>query len=96
MQAARTADQYLENAPPEGAIAGAAGGITIGIFVLLYGFMNFLVFYVVGESLHLSLAMEENTRLTAALLLRMHQESQPEEPPAYGPSGSGFVNEPFE
>ena len=86
----------LENALPEGAIAGAAGGITIGIFVLLYGFMNFLVFYVVGESLHLSLAMEENTRLTAALLLRMHQESQPEEPPAYGPSGSGFVNEPFE
>ena len=50
----------------------------------------------VGESLHLSLAMEENTRLTAALLLRMHQESQPAEPASYGQTGSGFVNEPFE
>ncbi len=74
----------LENALPEGAIAGAAGGITIGIFVLLYGFMNFLVFYVVGESLHLSLAMEENTRLTAALLLRMHRKASPKSRPPMG------------
>lgn len=81
---------------PQGALVGAGGGFVIGILALLYGFVNFLVLYVVGESLHLSLAMEENTRLTAALLLRMHQESQPAEPSSYGQTGSGFVNEPFE
>lgn len=81
---------------PEGVLIGAGGGFVIGIMVLLYGIFNFLLLYVVGESLHLSLAMEENTRLTAALLLRMHQESQPAEPASYGQTGSGFVNEPFE
>jgi len=81
---------------PADAFASTGGGIVIGIMVLLYGILNFLILYVVGESLHLSLAMEENTRLTAALLLRMHQESQPAEPASYGQAGSGFVNEPFE
>lgn len=89
-------NDVLTNALPQGALVGAGGGIMIGILILLFGFLYFLLFYVVGESLHLSLAMEENTRLTAALLLRMHQESQTEEPASYGPSGSGFVKEPFE
>ncbi len=93
-----TVTDLIANAlpPSQSAMIGAGGGFVIGLFILLFGFLYFLLFYVAGETLYLSLAVEENTRLTAALLLRMHQESQTEEPPAYGPSGSGFVNETFE
>jgi hypothetical protein len=70
-------------------------GIAGGFGILLGGLLNFLIFYVVGESIHMQLAVEENTRLTAALLLRMHQESRvQEEQAAYG--DSGFVTEAYE
>lgn len=74
---------------------GAGGGIIAGLFVLIVGLVYFLVLYVSGESLHLSLAVEENTRLTAALLLRMHQEGQGDASAPYG-AGGGFVNEPYD
>ena len=48
-----------------------------------------------GELIALYLATEENTRLTAALLLRMHQESQPE-PRANAAYASTYASEPFE
>ena len=74
---------------------GAGGGIIAGLFVLILGLVYFLILYVSGESLHLSLAVEENTRLTAALLLRMHQEGQGDAAAPYG-AGGGFVNEPYD
>lgn len=82
--------------PPEtlAAFAGA-GGILIGIAFLIGGIIYFLLLYAAGESLHLQLALEENTRLTAALLLRMHQESHQSDPRAPY-SGSGFASDPFE
>lgn len=70
-------------------ISGIGGGIAL----LLVGLIYFLTFYALGESLMVQLAVEENTRLTAALLLRMHQESQDT---TAGYAGSGFVGEPFE
>lgn len=74
---------------------GQTGGIAVGLGVLILGLIYFLILYASGESLHLQLAVEENTRLTAALLLRMHQETQPEPAPRnYG--AAGFANEPFE
>lgn len=74
---------------------GGALGIAGAIGILIAGLLNFLVFYVIGESIHMQLAVEENTRLTAALLLRMHQESRlQEERSAYG--DSGFVTEAYE
>jgi hypothetical protein len=76
-------------------LIGAGGGILIGIFVLIIGLLYFLVLYVAGESLHMQLAVEENTRLTAALLLRMHQEGQGDGGTPYG-SGGGFVSEPYD
>lgn len=74
------------------AFAGA-GGIIVAIMSLVVGLIYFLLLYAAGESMHLQVALEENTRLTAALLLRMHQESQVEAEPEYTP---GFANEPFE
>lgn len=71
-----------------------ASGIAGGLALLIAGLVNFLVFYVIGQAIHMQLAVEENTRLTAALLLRMHQDSRVhEEQPAYG---EAFVNEVYE
>jgi hypothetical protein len=72
----------------------AAGGIVLGIGVLLVGIIYFLVLYASGESFHLQLALEENTRLTAALLLRMHQETQQEPRTGYG--SAGFEGERYD
>lgn len=82
--------------PPELlATMGPVGGIVAGIAVLIIGIIYFLIVYAAGESIHLQLAVEENTRLTAALLLRMHQESHQAEPrSAYG--SGGFTSDPFE
>ena len=79
------------------ALAGA-GAIVTGLLVLLGGLLNFVLLYALGEIILLQIAVEENTRLTAALLLKMHQDSQPEAQPAaaaaaYPPPG-GFANEP--
>lgn len=74
---------------------GTGGGILIGLLVVIMGLIYFLILYVAGENLHLQLAVEENTRLTAALLLRMHQEGQGDSAAPYG-AGGGFVNEPYD
>lgn len=71
------------------------GGIIAGIIAALAGAVYFLFLYGMGELIALYLATEENTRLTAALLLRMHQESQPE-PRANAAYASTYASEPFE
>jgi hypothetical protein len=77
------------------ALISSGGGILAGLFILILGLIYFLILYVSGESLHLQLAVEENTRLTAALLLQMHREGQGDAAVPYG-AGGGFVNEPYE
>lgn len=85
------------------------GGIVVGILSALGGVLYFLLLYAAAELISMQLAVEENTRLTAALLLRMHQESQPEPraatpatayaaPTSYSASGynPGYSSEPFE
>lgn len=72
--------------------ATGTGAIFTGLFILIGGLLNFIFLYALGELLLLQLAIEENTRLTAALLLKMHQDTQPEpQPAAYT---GGFANEP--
>lgn len=72
--------QFLQNAAPffELPIRGDAVGIFIGLGLLLIGIVNFLAFYAVGESIQLQISIEENTRMTAALLLRLDEASQQE------------------
>jgi hypothetical protein len=78
------------------ALAGVGGGILFGLLSLIGGLVYFLILYVAGENIHLQLAVEENTRLTAALLLRMHQEGQADtSATAYG-TGGGFTTDPYE
>lgn len=75
------------------ATATGTGAIFTGLFVLIGGLLNFIFLYALGEFVLLQLAIEENTRLTAALLLKMHQDSQPEAPSAAAYAG-GFTSEP--
>jgi len=77
-----------------GVLGSAIGGVVAGLLVLIAGALYFLLLYAVGESFHLQIALEENTRLTAALLLRMHQESQQETRGSY--SAPAFESERFE
>jgi hypothetical protein len=74
------------------AAATGTGAIFTGLFLLIGGLLNFVFLYALGELLLLQLAIEENTRLTAALLLKMHQDTLPEPQPAAYPGG--FANEP--
>ncbi len=66
------------------------GGIVLAVPLLIISLIYFFAFYVAGENMILRLAVEENTRLTAALLLRMHQDTQPEPQGRPGYSGGGY------
>ena len=74
-------------------LGATGGGIVAGVLSALGGLLYFVVVFALAESLSLNLAVEENTRLTAALLLRMHQESQPDA--RTGGYGT-YASEPFE
>jgi hypothetical protein len=74
-----------------GGLLGGIGGIVSAIFVLLGGLFYFVIFYALGEYIALTLAVEENTRLTAALLLKMHQDNQADARTVYP---GAFTNEP--
>jgi len=75
---------------------GQMQGVFAGLALLVIGLIYFMILYASGESVHLQLAVEENTRLTAALLLRMHQETQQEPAPRNYGGAAGFASEPFE
>lgn len=71
----------------------SGSGIIIGIITLILGLLYFILFYAGGENILLRVALEENTRLTAALLLRMHQDSQLEAEPDFG---GGYGSESYQ
>lgn len=53
-----------------GAAGGAVGAIIFSIFAILYGGGLAITMYAFGEGVDLFIALEENTRRTAALLER--------------------------
>lgn len=59
-----------------GWLFGGVGAIMSAVFVIFFGFLYFALLFALGESISLNLAVEENTRMTAALLLKMQQDSQ--------------------
>ncbi len=64
-----------------------AGGIVFGLVVILAGIISFLALFAAAEVIQVQLAIEENTRLTAALLLRLDEQNRPVEyatPTYYG------------
>jgi lysylphosphatidylglycerol synthetase-like protein (DUF2156 family) len=75
----------------EASTLSGIGGIILAVAILLGGLFYFVVFYAMGELISLLVATEENTRLSAALLLKMHQESQVDTRSAYP---GAFASEP--
>lgn len=75
-------------------LGAGAGGIIAGIVTALTGVLLFVTYFALAEFISMLLAVEENSRLTAALLLRMHQESQPDTRSTY--AAPGYPSEPFE
>ncbi len=59
-----------------GWLFGGVGAIMSAVFAIFFGFLYFALLFALGESISLNLAVEENTRMTAALLLKMQQDSQ--------------------
>ena len=53
---------------------GSAGGLIVGVLLMVGGIVLFLSLYAAGENIFLQLAIEENTRMSAALLLRAAEE----------------------
>jgi hypothetical protein len=80
-------EQFLALTP----LVAGFGGIVVSIFVLLGGLFYFVFLYALGELIALQVAVEENTRLTAALLLKMHQDNQVDTRATYP---GAFANEP--
>ena len=72
------ARQFLGDAglQPELLALGAPGGLIAGVLLMLAGVVIFLSLYAAGENIFLQLAIEENTRMTAALLLRAAEKSE--------------------
>lgn len=52
-------------------------GIIIGVILIASGILTFLSLYAAAENIQVQLAIEENTRLTAALLLRLDEQNRP-------------------
>ncbi|RLT38890.1 MAG: hypothetical protein DWI57_11220 [Chloroflexi bacterium] len=61
---------------------GSAGGIIIGVLLMVAGVVLFLSLFAAGENIFLQLAIEENTRMSAALLLRAAEEKASPADPA--------------
>jgi hypothetical protein len=61
----------------------SAAGIIAGLMLVIFGVVTFLSLFAAAESIQVQLAIEENTRLTAALLLRMDEENHPAETQPY-------------
>lgn len=58
-------------------LVDGTSGIIIGVILIASGILTFLSLYAAAEGIQVQLAIEENTRLTAALLLRLDEQNRP-------------------
>jgi hypothetical protein len=58
-------------------LVDGTSGIIIGVILIASGIFTFLSLYAAAEGIQVQLAIEENTRLTAALLLRLDEQNRP-------------------
>lgn len=55
----------LSQTPFLSALAGPVAGILSGLLIVVFGLIQFLMLYAMGEAVYVILSIEENTRLTA-------------------------------
>jgi ABC-type Fe3+ transport system permease subunit len=62
-----------------GILGSALGGLVVAVGLVIYGGGLAITLYALGEGAYLMIAIEENTRKTAALLERQASNTQPVE-----------------
>jgi len=67
-----------------GVMGSAAGGILVGLGVMISGGLSGLTLYATGEGIALLIAMEENTRMSAMYLAAQSKPALPAETPPAG------------
>jgi hypothetical protein len=68
---------------PEALILDETSGVILGLLMIIMGVIGFLTLLAGAEGIQLQLAIEENTRLTAALLLRLEAQNPEVEERSY-------------
>ena len=58
-------------------LVDGTSGIIVGVILIASGILTFFSLYAAAEGIQVQLAIEENTRLTAALLLRLDEQNRP-------------------
>ena len=66
------ADQVQSDLPVAGSGGMAVMGIIMGFGILIYGVIVGVTTFAAGEGIYLLIDLEENTRLTASLLMKEH------------------------
>jgi hypothetical protein len=61
-----------------GILGGVVGGLIVSLLVILGGGIYAVTMYALGETVYLLIALEENTRHTAAILHRQVEREHPE------------------
>ena len=62
-----------------GLLGGVVSGVVVSLVMILFGGIYAVTVYALGEAVYLLIAMEENTRRTAVLLLHsQHEHEHPE------------------
>lgn len=64
-------------------LVDSGAGIIAGLVLVISGVVTFLSLFAAAETIQVQLAIEENTRLTAALLLRLDEANGPVETQRY-------------
>jgi hypothetical protein len=74
-------------------LIGDGAGLILALGLGFSGLMTFLGLYAGAESILVQLAIEENSRMTAALLLRLEERENPSTPPGSSPYETYYGNE---
>jgi hypothetical protein len=61
-----------------GILGGVVGGLIVSLLIILGGGIYAVTTYALGETVYLLIALEENTRHTASMLLRQFEREHPE------------------
>jgi hypothetical protein len=91
-----TTERIIQSMNPNGGgqalgmLGGVVGGLIVSLLIILGGGIYAVTIYALGEAVYLLIALEENTRHTAVMLLRQfeHEHPEPTFPPPHQPAAS--------
>jgi hypothetical protein len=76
-------ESLIDGALLPASLVEGASSIIAGVILLVAGIAAFIFLFATAEGIQVQLSIEENTRLTAALLLRLEEENRPDQAQTY-------------